>query len=114
VWTVARDPDRLRESFHAEMIAVTASDPQPLVGRDACLASWKRFVEAVRVTRWVERDPHVQVHAAGAVAVVSYEFQVAFEAGGREVELGGRDTLTLVREDGRWWIVLDHFSPFPG
>jgi len=22
-------------------------------------------------------------------------------------------TFALVREEGRWWIVLDHFSPYP-
>jgi hypothetical protein len=45
--------------------------------------------------------------------VVSYEFDMSFEAGGRVVNLGGRDTFALVQEEGRWWIVLDHFSPYP-
>jgi hypothetical protein len=28
--------------------------------------------------------------------------------------MGGRDMLVLVREDGRWWVVADQFSPYPG
>jgi ketosteroid isomerase-like protein len=95
------------------MIAVTATDRGRLDGREACVASWARFVEATRVRRWVELEPKVQVYCGGAAAVVSYEFDVAFDTPGGTVELGGRDTFTLVREDGRWWIALDHFSPTP-
>jgi ketosteroid isomerase-like protein len=113
-WTVDRDPARLREFFHRDMIAVTATDRQPLLGRDACVGSWARFVDAARVTRWVELHPKVQVYCAGDAAVVSYGFEIAFEMAGRVVELIGRDTFTLIRENGRWWIVLDHFSPVPG
>lgn len=112
-WTVERDPARLREFFHRDMIAVTATDRHRIEGREACVASWARFAEAAHVTRWVELDPKVQLHCGGAAAVVSYDFEIAFEMGGRTVELGGRDTFTLVKEDGRWWIVLDHFSPHP-
>jgi len=72
------------------------------------------FVDAARVTRWVEVDPKVRVHAGGLAAVVSYELDMSFDMGGRVVNLGGRDTFALVREEGRWWIVLDHFSPYPG
>lgn len=113
-WAVERDPDRLRDYFHRDMIAVTATDRHRLEGREACLASWARFVEGARVTRWVEREPTVRLHAAGAAAVVAYDFEIAFEVAGGVLELGGRDTFALVREDGRWWIVMDHFSPYPG
>jgi hypothetical protein len=113
-WTVERAPARLREYFHRDMIAVTASDRHRLEGREACLESWARFVDAARVTRWVELDPKVQLYCNGDAAVVSYDFDLAFDLGGRVVQLGGRDTFTLVREDERWWIVMDHFSPFPG
>jgi ketosteroid isomerase-like protein len=112
-WTVDREPARLREFFHRDMIAVTATDRGRLDGREACVASWARFVEAARVRRWVELEPKVQVYCGGAAAVVSYEFDIAFDTPGGTVEVGGRDTFTLVREDGRWWIVLDHFSPTP-
>ena len=112
-WTVNRDPARLRDFFHRDMIAVTATDRHRLDGREACVASWSRFVDAARVTRWAEVDPNVQIYCGGSAAVVSYDFVIAFEIAGRVVELGGRDTFTLVREDGRWWIVMDHFSPYP-
>jgi len=113
LWTVDRQPDRLAEFFHRDMVAVTPTDRHRIQGRQACIAGWKGFVDAARVTRWVEVDPKVQVHAGGLAAVVSYDFDMSFEMGGRTVELGGRDTFALVREEGRWWIVLDHFSPYP-
>lgn len=112
-WTVERDPARLSDFFHRDMIAVTATDRHRLDGREACIASWARFIEAARVTRWVEVEPKVQVYCGGTAAVVSYDFEIAFGMAGRVLELGGRDTLTLVKEGGRWWIVMDHFSPCP-
>jgi len=112
-WTVERNPARLCDFFHPDMIAATATDRHRLDGREACIASWARFVEAARVTRWVEVEPKVHVYCGGAAAVVSYDFEIAFEMAGRVLELGGRDTLTLVREDERWAIVMDHFSPYP-
>ncbi len=82
-WTVERAPARLREFFHRDMIAVTATDRHRIDGREACVASWARFAEAAHVSRWVELEPKVQLHCGGTVAVVSYEFEIAFEMDGR-------------------------------
>lgn len=112
-WTVERRPERLVEFFHRDMVAVTATDRHRLVGQMACVAGWKGFVDRADVKRWTEIDPKVQVYAGGLAAVVTYDFEIAFEMEGRLIELGGRDTYALVLEDGRWWVVLDHFSPFP-
>jgi ketosteroid isomerase-like protein len=36
------------------------------------------------------------------------------QAGGRGVQMSGRDLMTLEKRDDRWWLVADHFSPSPG
>jgi hypothetical protein len=33
--------------------------------------------------------------------------------GGRTFKLEGRDMFSLVKEDGRWRVVSDQFSPYP-
>jgi len=33
--------------------------------------------------------------------------------GGQTVTMGGRDMMSLVNENGRWWVVADQFSPYP-
>ena len=43
VWTVDRQPDRLAEFFHRDMVAVTPTDRHRIEGRQACVAGWKGF-----------------------------------------------------------------------
>lgn len=109
-WTLG-DPARLADYFHPDMVAITASERARLVGRDACLASWQGFARAAKVHYWHETEPLIQLY--GDTAVVTYYFDMAFDLGGRAVELGGRDLFVFVREHGRWWAVADQFSPYP-
>lgn len=109
-WTKG-DPDDLAAYFHENMVAVTATDRERLTGRNACLESWKRFAQAARIHRWTELEPQIQLY--GNTAVVTYYFDMAFDMGGRTVELDGRDMFVFVHENGRWWAVADQFSPYP-
>ena len=112
-WVVERDADALSDYFHERMVAISASDRERRVGRAACVADWKGFVEAATILRFEQREPLVHVYADGRCAVVSYYYDMAFEIGGQTIQAAGRDMFTLAREDGRWWAVADHFSAFP-
>ena len=68
-------------------------------------------MRAARIHRWREIEPLVQLY--GDTAVVTYYFDMAFDMGGRTIELGGRDMFVFVKENGRWWAVADQFSPYP-
>lgn len=102
---------RLAKYFHADMVAITATDRLRLEGRAACAAGWQAFAENTRIHYWRETDPVIKVY--GDAALVAYYFDMAFEMAGRTVELGGRDMFFFVKEDGRWQAVADQFSPFP-
>lgn len=110
-WTRG-DPDQLGEFFHPRMVAITPSDRLRREGAEACQAGWKAFVEATRIHAWREVDPLVHVH--GDAAVVTYYYDIDFEMNGQRMREGGRDMFFLVREDGRWWVVADQFSSWPG
>ncbi len=112
-WVVEGDADKLKNYFHKDMVAITATDRERLEGRDACIASWKRFVEAAKIHYWKEIDPRVQIYGNGRFAVVTYYFDMSFDIGGQTIKLGGRDMFALVNEDGKWWIVADQFSAYP-
>jgi len=112
-WVVEGDADKLKNYFHKDMVAITATDRERLEGRDACIASWKRFVEAAKIHYWKEIDPRVQIYGNGRFAVVTYYFDISFDIGGQTIKLGGRDMFALVNEDGKWWIVADQFSAYP-
>lgn len=109
-WTKG-DGSALRDYFHPDMVAITATDHDILRGREACLASWQSFAGAAKVRCWKEVEPDVRLH--GNTAVVTYVYDMAFDMDGETIELGGRDMFVLVKEAGRWWAIADQFSPFP-
>ena len=103
--------DRLNDYFHDTMVAITPTDKHRLEGRETCVAAWKAFARNANVHYWKESDPKVQVY--GNAAVVTYYYDMSFDMGGRTITTGGRDMFTLIHKDGKWWIVADHFSPYP-
>jgi ketosteroid isomerase-like protein len=114
VWAIDKKPERLSDYFAPEMVAITPTDRHRREGRGSCVAGWTEFVQATKILRWAERNPVVLMLAEGRSAVVAYDFEINHELGGREVQMRGRDLMTLDKRDGRWWLVADHFSPTPG
>ena len=110
-WTRA-DGSGLVAFFHERMVAIVPGSRERLVGRAACVASWKAFAAAAVIHEWKEIDPLVEVF--GDAAVVTYEYEASVTMGGRDLTLRGRDMMTLVREGGRWWLIADQFSALPG
>ena len=98
-WTRG-NPDDLAQYFHADMVAVTATERHRIEGRDACVASWKNFATTTRIHRWREIDPVIRVY--GDAAVVAYDFDMSFDMNGQTIDMGGRDLFFFVREAGRW------------
>lgn len=109
-WTKG-DGSGLRNYFHPNMVAITATDQDILYGRDACLASWQGFARSAQIHRWEEIEPQVQLY--GDTAIVTYYYDMTFDMNGENFTMGGRDMLVLVKENGRWWAVADQFSGFP-
>ncbi len=109
-WTKG-NPEQLKDCFHKDMVAITATDRERLVGRDACLASWSRFAKSAKIHHWKEIDPAIQIY--GDTAVVTYYFDMSFDMGNGTINMGGRDMFVFVREGNKWWAVADQFSPYP-
>lgn len=112
-WAVDANTDACNDLFHANMVAITATDRERLIGKDACVVAWKEFVDNFETHYFREIDPQVQIYAGGSCAIVSYYFEVSYSAGGKTFVSKGRDMFVLAKENGKWWIVADHFSPYP-
>ena len=109
-WTKADGQD-LVHYFHERMVAVTPVDRQRREGRESCVAGWVEFARSVTIRHWRETD--VKIDLFGDTAIVSYYFDMSFDAGGHTVQMEGRDLFTFVKENGQWWAVADQFSPYP-
>ena len=111
LWGRDNRPEALAEYFHAQMIAVCGGESIIRTDGRACLDGWAWFCREAKDIRFEERDPHIALFCDGAVAVAAYFFECAYTMGGKSVVMKGRDLFTLIKENGRWRIVADHFSP---
>jgi hypothetical protein len=113
LWTVEDKADDLVRYFHEHMVAISPTDRRRLEGREACVAGWKKFARMARVHYLKETDPRIDLYGNGELAIVTYYYDMSFEIGGQTIKTGGRDMFTMVKEEGRWWVVADQFSPYP-
>jgi hypothetical protein len=109
-WT-GGNPGALKDYFHKDMVAITATDRERLDGRESCIASWSAFIKAAKIHYWKEIEPKIQIY--GNAAVVTYYFETSFDMGGQTITMGGRDMFVMVEDNGKWWAVADQFSPYP-
>jgi ketosteroid isomerase-like protein len=112
-WTAGWHEDAFREYIHRDAVAIVPSLPGRLEGRDAYVSGWRGFCETAVVREWHETGHDVRFYAGGQCAVVTYLFSIAFSTGGQDFVSQGRDMFFLVREDGRWLVAADQFSPEP-
>jgi hypothetical protein len=112
-WTVENRPDELRNYFHKDMVAITATDQMRIEGGEQCVAGWKNFSKNATIHFWKELEPKVQVYGEGKFAIVTYYFDMSFDMGRQTISSKGRDMLSLVNENGKWVVVADQFSNFP-
>ncbi len=109
-WTKGNPAD-LVNYFHEHMVAITGTDRERIVGREACVNGWSAFANAAEIHSWKEINPKIQIY--GNTAVVTYYFDMSFNMGGQEIEMGGRDMFVFVKEGGKWLAVADQFSSYP-
>ncbi|MGA7628058.1 MAG: hypothetical protein WCA60_06170 [Methanoregula sp.] len=72
------------------------------------------FVEEATIHSWDESGHRVSFFCRGTCTVVTYFFAIRFVMAEKEIIMLGRDMFSLIRQDGRWFVVSDQFSPEPG
>ncbi len=112
-WAVDGKPERLKNYFHKNMVAITPTDNKRVKGGRACVRGWKNFVQSTKIHYWNELDPEINIFGNGKFAVVTYYWDMSYEVEGKTIKAGGRDMFALVNEKGKWWAVADQFSLYP-
>ena len=82
-WAVEGNADALRDFFHGNMVAITATDRERLEGREAGIGSWRKFVESVNIEGYKEVNPDIQVYGDGNFAVVTYYYDLSVDVDGK-------------------------------
>ncbi len=89
-------------------------DGNRTVGAEACVASYREFVEHATVEEYEVTDPQVDV--IGEVAVVRYRYEITYRWQGNAVIDSGLDLFVVTLVDGRWlvtWRMLSVDPPLP-
>ncbi len=110
-WTKEKG-ERLSEYLHPRMMAITPVHRLRLKGASECITGWRRFAQVAVVHSFREDAPDIELF--GDTAVVTYYYAMDVTLGSNRQNLSGRDMMTLKREGGRWWLVADQFSAYPG
>lgn len=113
LWTEEDRADELVHYFHKDMVAIVPSDKLRIEGQMACVAGWKEFTQMAKIHYWKVVEPDVRVFGSGLFAVVTYYYEMSCDMGGQTIQLNGRDMLSLVKEESKWWVVSDQFSQMP-
>jgi hypothetical protein len=109
-WTKG-DGSRLVDYFHPRMVAITPTTRERIFGQKACVAGWMEFAKTAKTHYLKEIDPQIELF--GNTAVVTYDFDMSFDMHGQTITMSGRDMLTLVKENDKWWVVADQYSANP-
>ncbi len=107
----AGDFDVVAELFHPDAVMATPDFGDRLVGRDACVDSYRGFTANATVHHFAIGT--IDVDIVGESAVATYPYETVYEIETGTWKGTGRDLLVLRREGDMWRIVWRCLTPGP-
>jgi ketosteroid isomerase-like protein len=95
--------EQLGDYFHADMVIVGPGYKELGHGREACVASYRDFLQSSVVRAY--RESNLVIREWGATAVATYEWEMDFEHGGRLHREAGTDLFVFERQGEKWLAV---------
>jgi hypothetical protein len=101
--------DDLGDCFHHDAVIVAPDSSTRIVGRAACVASYREFMDSATVHNFDVRNIAIDVFGSAAMLAVTYEIDYEMPAG--RWRGSGRDLLMLIRENHRWLVTWRTLIP---
>jgi ketosteroid isomerase-like protein len=92
--------DDLAACLHEDMVIIAPRFEERTEGRDACIASYRKFMEDATVHQYHETKP--DIHVVGDTAVATYRFQILYTMGTTDFDESGWDVFVFNRTAGDW------------
>ncbi len=109
---LAQDVKTFSEYVADDVTWFASESPYRGEGKEAYVKGLSDFFAAGgKILSISDYQPKVQIY--GDVAIVSYHYSGSFAIGGKTIQESGKETLVLVKKDGRWWIVHDAWTANP-
>jgi hypothetical protein len=96
-------PENLNQYFDDDIMIVSPEFKIMGAGKAVCVKSYADFISQAVIKDYQESDPEIHVWANTAVAF--YEFEMAWEMGGKSFKESGRDFFVFAHENDRWLTV---------
>jgi ketosteroid isomerase-like protein len=110
-WTELEDLNEQKKYIHDKIVFIAPPYKEPVKGKEAYLVSYKDWIDHATVHHFQEINPEVYLYNDGKFAVVTYKIDMAFDFDETKVpEWHGIDTMTLVKEKGKWLITSDMYA----
>ncbi len=103
-WAVQGDAAKLTNYFHKDMVVISPMDGIQGEGGEVCVNSYRAFIEAAQIHHMEESDPKIQIYKEGEVAIVTYNFDIAYDMEGKSIRESGQEMFVMTKEDGKWWV----------
>ncbi len=104
-WAVQGDVSKLAVYFHKDMVVISPLDGIQGEGGEACVDSYRTFIEAAKIYHLEESDPNILLYNDGELAIVTYHFDIAYDMAGKSCHEIGQEMLVMTRQDGKWQVV---------
>jgi len=105
--------DELSNFLHKNIFIITPDEAKRVNGKIECISTWKKRYSGKKIYSWNAYDHEIHVYGNGEFAVMSYYFDMIYDVKGKKTNYKGRDMIVLVKENEKWLIVADQFSPSP-
>jgi len=107
-WTQRRFAD-LEPLLHPDAVFVHPGWERRSNGREACIASYREFMEKAALSEFTTAD--FVVDTWGPTAVASYRFSIAWEEAGKPDRAEGQEVFALTRAREGWLILWRTLVP---
>ena len=101
----------LEDYLHINVLAIMPTTGERLHGREACIAAWTEFSRAVSIEYYTRSDKRIDIYHN--TAVVTYYQEMVYIKDNQTIHASHRDMVVLIKENGKWYVVAFHSSPFP-
>lgn len=92
-----------------QMVIVHPGFQERLVGREACIESYREFASQATIHSYDESE--VTVDVRGETAIASYRYETVYEMDGETYHDVGHDLFVFLRGDGSWRAVWRTLIP---
>jgi ketosteroid isomerase-like protein len=106
-WQIG-DTDSLHKYYADDVVLVSGSWEQPIIGWDNFLKAYQAQREHVAGARMDRSNTLIKVNGNSAWA--TYQFVYAAESQGQVIQYRGHTTLILAKQSDKWLITLNHSS----